>query len=369
MAEWDKGKRSRSQAATIVVAALFVGVGFYFAGERRDVGVLDADASTLKIGEVWLDDAYTCDVPIRNLSTKDVVVTRFKTSCSCTKVTPASLVIPAGRAATIQVTLDLSPVTSDEASQEVREFNVMIAPVLEEHLPGQISWTMTGRVRSPFAIPDRRALQDVVKGRGQSQVIKVFSFSGLDQVAARAELAKVSVSVLETGGEFSLTLAPDDSLPLGSFKSRVLVSVTTKDGDTCPDIPISFLFDIVNDVVCTPSSVVAGPQRIGRTYSEKLVLSSRADDPFVVQRVDTPVTSKVVLAPTIGQRQSTAAQTYDLTQQIELPGSVQQYVRFHIQRTADGVIEEVIVPILYHGRPELNLGDKENGHEAESWHL
>src|ERR1051326_8192093 len=59
--------------------------------EVSRIGDLSVLASHLELGEGWETPSHTFELPIRNTSTRDVVIIDFIKSCSCILTAPMSL--------------------------------------------------------------------------------------------------------------------------------------------------------------------------------------------------------------------------------------------------------------------------------------
>jgi len=110
-----------------------------------------ADENFLSFGETWDDPAFSWIVPIRNTTNEDVEIARFATSCSCGKIEPSSLTVPARGTAELHLTLDLrSPQSGPDGS--AKDFQVYVQPQITKGPGPQSGWVVHGKVTHPFVI-------------------------------------------------------------------------------------------------------------------------------------------------------------------------------------------------------------------------
>ncbi len=69
---------------------------------------LTISASCLDFGEVWEDSQFKWVVSLENRSTQELVIDGFGSTCTCTDISPNSLVIPPGKARDLHLTIDLT---------------------------------------------------------------------------------------------------------------------------------------------------------------------------------------------------------------------------------------------------------------------
>ena len=123
---------------------------------------LYVDESALDLGEVWEDAALVCELPIHNRGRVHIGISEFLFSCGCVKTEPSALDLPAGGIAPLRVTLNLTNVNSNTASQDVnaqeggqneppvKDFAVQISPKAQGPNGGSLPaviWTFHGRVK------------------------------------------------------------------------------------------------------------------------------------------------------------------------------------------------------------------------------
>jgi hypothetical protein len=110
---------------------------------------LAVDAEALDVGEVWESNEIPFRLAIANVTNTDAKVVDFLTSCACIEVAPRSLTIPANEKGMINVKLDLSRRSQEQAGLAIRPFETEIIPVL---LNGgrqpRSGWVLHGTVRS-----------------------------------------------------------------------------------------------------------------------------------------------------------------------------------------------------------------------------
>jgi len=94
---WSETRNGRITVAASMVG-LFVLV-FWLAIRSRQMltpmPALVVEEQYLSFGEVWEDPAFVWTLPIRNATHEDIEVINFITDCTCGKIEPRSLKIPA----------------------------------------------------------------------------------------------------------------------------------------------------------------------------------------------------------------------------------------------------------------------------------
>lgn len=135
--------------------------------------ILSIASESQDFGVVWETDYFEWPVTIQNDSQHEISVGRFIASCSCTSITPQSVVVPARGTATVHARLDLS------LSENVRgldgrfmtKFQVDIDPVVGGCACHHDGWTITGTVRHALAgVPDKVTLDDYPIDEGSPPV-------------------------------------------------------------------------------------------------------------------------------------------------------------------------------------------------------
>lgn len=110
----------------------------------------------LDFGEAWEDSQFKWVLPILNAGSHEVEIQDFGSSCTCSAIEPQSLVIPAGQAREVCLTLDLTadPLKerAKQPAQEWRDFPVTLAPRLRDDRGSRTWWTIKGRVHAAFVL-------------------------------------------------------------------------------------------------------------------------------------------------------------------------------------------------------------------------
>ena len=196
-----------SVGALIAVWCVAAGV-HKFTGPTGDSD-LYVDPRVLMAGEVWSERQFTVSLPVRNLSSQDLSIVGFDTSCSCTQVQPKSLVIPAGETREVAVTLDLMRVADEE---RLTPFTISVRPRCANSKHPPAKWLISGTVIQMFDLPHRIVTDPIVRGTlPRSKRLLFRSERIMRRIESRVEPGIVDVVVKqldEEGVEHAL-----DSLP------------------------------------------------------------------------------------------------------------------------------------------------------------
>src|SRR5579871_3793323 len=151
---WSETRKGRI-AVLAALIGLFVLV-FWLAMKSRQLLAseppsLVVDDGYLWFGEVWEDPEFVWKLPIRNTTDREIHIPGFDASCSCLKIEPSSVLIPAG--ATEEVRLILNLVKAQrQGNPDGRDFTVAIHPKISRRAASQRAWVVHGIVKTPFSI-------------------------------------------------------------------------------------------------------------------------------------------------------------------------------------------------------------------------
>jgi hypothetical protein len=307
----------------------------------------------LHFGDVWLDKDFRWRLPITNTTAHAVHIVTFGTSCSCTAVRPASLEIPPGETVAVELQIDLTPPAPPETSSWNVSFRVV--PQIEDGTGPSREWLLGGRVRAPFTVVQRL---DFV---GQDSLVLG------EPVKPRTALLRSAIPLTDLGIEcippvasvaiekhdpqhFQLTITPRSDLPVGRQRVSLKCRFVPQEGAPVSCTPLESIVAVVNTVRVLPEAAVFGAVATGDEAAADLVLSSKTGKPFIIQNVDTD-SKNVQVTPK--DRPSQVSAIYSLKVRVREQGSQAAAVRFLI-RTEDRQVEEVRVPISWHGLGPAN---------------
>lgn len=304
------------------------------------------DPAELNIGEVWEQRGFTSKLRIQNRTAADVEILEFRASCPTFKAQPPQLTVPANGDATLAVTFDLvghggsvgcaSRTTSSTLGKAPSEeafgpFEIGVIPVTGKQGSQSKPWILRGVVRSALAFSSRDYDFGDRLIRGQPfDVGKVVlrPLTPLQSVQAECDNRVLSAETRSEGDRWVVEMAPQDSLPVGPFKSSVALQVVTCDGQRLPKVLLSSSGRIVEDIEALPPALLFGGCALGDSVEETVVLSSRTGRAFDVIKVECD-THDVTLSPL--KRPSPMAQGFCVKQHIRRAGSQSTLVRFSVR--------------------------------------
>lgn len=290
----------RGRALVLALTVVVAGAGVW-AGIRRNspqAAGLIVPQDALKLGDVWAQKEFQWRLPLNNPTGRDIEVLHLRAGCNCTEITPRHLVVPAGGRGEVQLTLDLTEVAqSDRTSGAPRRFEVDLRARTRGGGPGPRTWTLRGRVRTPFAVTPSpvRFPQPVVAGdEFRSRTAEVEPIVPLKAVRAEVESQNMHIEVSskpDNAGRYTLRIRPSADLPVGHFRMSVRLRGMTAAGKTLPPYSVPVEGEVLADIHALPSAVdLSGLQRDER-FEEILTVQSRRGSLFEVQdiRGDGPV--------------------------------------------------------------------------------
>jgi hypothetical protein len=344
----------RGIALAVLLAACAVAYWFGVAhkGTGADNTGLRVAPEHLNLGEVWEEEQFRWVVPVTNSSGEDVEVVKFATSCNCLSVEPRAVVIPAGQTVGLNLVLNLTGKSSQQANRRGRDFQVHLFPQLRAGLPYQPGWTLRGRVLRPidFAPPFVDFGESLVRGRSfPSRKVQVKAFTPLGQPEATCDAALASTWLVPREGtdDYDLEIKPKETLPTGpfefkvSFRGRIL-----SDNQALVEKALLVRGVVVGEARATPSSVVFGAARVGEQLQATVVLDSASGSPLAVDKIDISspdVKVEAVDAVTPLRRQ------YRILQEVSRTGFQSASITFRLREQDHGGIITITVPVSCHG--------------------
>jgi hypothetical protein len=351
---WIGGGISIAAAVFAVIAAHTVFVGWGPAKSSLESGGLVVAPGCLDFGPAWETSQFHWVLPIENRHRTDVEIEDFVTSCTCSKVEPRSLSIPAGQTREVSLTINLTAgPKGNESKAGEWAFTVGIRPKIRGENPSAIreAWTLRGTVRKLLSLD-----QPLVDFGRQSELalplpmrrIRVVSAIPLKGLSARmgADFLPVSVQQASEGGdEFDVTVLCPVGLPVGAVRRDIILAAQLDSGEEIIK-PLPVLGQIVADVQTDPPEVLLGARFVGGVAQESLSLYSLARRPFeiVFKTVEGEGLSLEEMAPL----QPGEPATFRVRQQILKEREQTGKVVFRV-RPAGGREIEIVVPVSYHG--------------------
>jgi hypothetical protein len=340
---------------TLVILALAclgaykLGGGSFFAPEAN--AGLTVNPVQLDFGEVWENSAFPWRLPIENPTRNEVVVEGFEPSCYCLSFEPRSMVVPAGQAAELHLSLDLAHRNREDIGSPVRVFTVQLVPrIRDSKVPKQLGWVLRGRVRTAFELDSESVVfwDELVQGKQfTTKRVIVKGNIPLGDVTKKYDPTAVSVKArTSTAMVFELEVTPRETLPPGSFSTAVIVEAKGPDGTSLQSKTLKIVGAVHGNVQAFPSQVAFGTRVVGDKADETVVLRSvegvmgielEGIDVHSTDLTVTPLASNVADGKAIS-----------VAQQFSQPGSRSALVKLTVRRQ-DGTLREVPLEVSYYG--------------------
>jgi hypothetical protein len=310
---------------------------------------LHIPAASLNFGEVWENAEFVWVVPIENRSAQEVRITDFSSSCTCSKIEPSKLTIPAGESRKVAMTLDLTGAkTAEDYRKAVRDFAVSIEPRCEPSV-GKVNWKIRGRIRVPFVFEQPRL--DLGRHSELAQPlppckVALTGLVSLAKMTSKTTSPHFQAHIQRTAApdRFELILTPVKPLPCGFHTFEVQVFPHLADGKELPGKTLPVRVRVESDLQTTPPVVVFGARPLGETAEEVLTLRSLTGQSFEVLGVKALGDGLTVERA----HEGAAGTAYQLRQQVVKTQAQHGQVVFCV-RTARAGEEDLAVPVSYHG--------------------
>lgn len=330
---------------------------------RADVTIygLMVPAEMLDLGEVWEQDGFTWELPVRNVTTADIRIERIANSCSCTSVEPKSLVVPAGQTRTVRLTISLrEKQPSARPAGQARDFSVKLWPTVQGAsvgLEGLGSWTLRARVKTLLRTEPR----SIDFGRNSFLVqplnprqVTVEAAIPLRSLSATIDDPRLSTEVRPdpTGpNRYVVMVHPGRQMSVGSIRGSIRLVPRGRGDEALPSQELPVVGQILNDVQASPPQVAFGIRRVGEEVDDTVFLSSLTGSTFTVKSVKTSSPSQKVVPDETAGPMSVA---YRVRQRITSAGEQQGRLVFVIAGPG-GQESEVVVDVQYRGMEEKPL--------------
>lgn len=341
-------KRPAGSLLLVVLFGLLIVIPFYYTRHTRgaDIRALKIESKFLNLGDVWTQSDFRCTLPISNVSGRDVIIDQWKTSCSCLRIQPESVVIRAGETTNLEGIIDLR---SGLFTPNGGKFKLTFSALLDEPILGPSRWELTGTTRLPCRVtPTEIAYPPGSLIRGHqfpSRTMHVESLIDNAKISAncKEDMAEVVVSQHATKrGFFDVTVTPRHDLPLGEHVFNVDIKIHSAELDASPVLPIPVVARISDAVLAEPEKLSWGMVRLGETVVERVKLHSYDDADVKVIGVRASDTS-------IRVEETEKKGIYRISKLIDQLGERNESVTFTLAGDRPGAPTEIEVPIVYYG--------------------
>jgi hypothetical protein len=355
---WSETRKGRIVVLAGVLG-LFVPV-FWMAMKSRQMMTpkpgLVVDEQRLNFGEVWEDPAFVWTLPIHNTTNTEIEIAGFETSCTCGKIEPPSLTVPAQATVGVRLTLNLLTPPSESDPAE-KEFKVAIQPRIIKGLGSQVVWTVQGRVKRPFHIdPPVVDFQDsLVRGQTFAPRFATITYGqDVTQLSAGCDSSLLIANVTRDATNprrFRLMLQPKSDAPSGPFSHRVRLKALTSHKEELPGV-VSIIGQVLENISLTPNIFSFGAECIGTELHETIVVQSHNGDDFAIQTIDTG--GAVDIRVEVGKQMKDRRQLLDLFYKVSGLGIQKRTIRVKVK--SQNCFLDLSLLLYCHGVPAHNGG-------------
>lgn len=311
---------------------------------------LVVDEQYLSFGEVWEDPAFVWTLPIRNTTNQDVEIAGFAMDCSCSRIEPSALSIPAQGKAEVRLTLDLRNRPRSHSDLERRDFKVHIQPRLTKGTMMLSNWMLHGKVRQPFLIePPLVDFEDKLV-RGQPFVpisVSITTRMKITELTAHSDSPILRVKAMRDTKEpnrFRLVVRPSESTAGEWFHQQIrLVALTPNKMKIFGTLLV--VGRVLEDVGLQPESFSFGAQSVGVKVQGTVTLQSRSGQEFSIQAIDGEGSRSVAFH--LDRRWKDGRQSYIVSCPVEQLGNQKNKIRVKV-KTPQGLLN-VPLQISYYG--------------------
>ncbi len=317
---------------------------------------LYVDPTQLDLGDQWAESKFKWTLTIKNRSPRPINIRNFTTSCRCTTVKPTKLSLSAGATANLELELNLDGGNAigrgPSADTFTRTFSVYIDPLVENEDRPHIKpkpWILHGRVWQQLHL----SIPYVDFGDGSLIYGSVFSEKTIE-ITLSPRVHRIQLDEGEpaacncrlhqaTHNTYTLAITPKKTLPLGNFKSEILLRCVGLDGEKIPSVILPVSGTVLPDVKADPSLLDFGFVAVGQSFKEEVAFQSRAGIDFVIDRVECDLSGAIV---SIGDHDRKIVR---ISVSPAHKGAQTGHMRAHIRQTRQGREDayELTIPCQY----------------------
>lgn len=353
--------------SVLIFLSPFVVFGYWMFHVRQvaKAMVLSVPAESLDFGTVWMQDDFEWTIPVTNRSDRQVEILGFDSSCHCTSILPKKCSLAPGETLDLRLAINLAP-SDKEASQLIRDFDVLITPHLGDELSPLHTWVVQGRIRSPVEL-SRASLrfENFVASRDDftSKTVKIKAGRQVEKIEVRCEEKDgvATIRQVDTAKrEYELSVTPSESLPIGPFGFAVAIKAFGKDGQPLPIVNFPVLGRLLANVRAIPPSLDFGSLECGIVKRDSIILSSRSGQPFRVLKVDVEEESGTALAEhaAFPREVTTGSTVFQITQTALKADDRKATITFHVQEDKSKRVITIPVIVSYYGRRTKEPGKR-----------
>jgi hypothetical protein len=308
--------------------------------------------STTNFGEVWESEAYEWAVRIENTGQEEIKIDKFRFSCNCLVIEPPSLSIPSGESREVKLKLDLTAKVSATDTQQVRKFDVSIAPVvLNEPDVTPKWWTIRGLVRPVIRRSNLKLDFGSIPHKSQplaSREMTIQAELRLDRLEASDSTGRFQVTVKPNSDrtQFTMNVEPRGHFPTGPFVGQIELRPVGEKGQQFPSLRVPLQGEIVDDIQASPPMVIFGLRNVGENAKESFTLRSQTNQPFQILSMET--SKKEFSVDAVSSSEAKVTHDISVNANIHELGESEGKLQISI-RDSDGQKRSLVVVLRYHG--------------------
>lgn len=257
----------------------------YLRSRRAGLALLEINPEGTQFGEAWAYEELDWSVSLRNPSRRTVKVFDLRASCGCASISPRRFSLNPGEEQTVGLVLRFPHPRNDDSKCR-QPFNFTLTAIHEPNSAPPQRWSISGTVRRPleFKPPQIDFMEDLTVGSlAQPRRIAVSCLEPVTALEAVSESDAFRVDVHQVHGkpaEFLLDVTPLGTLPLGAFRTEVVIRPQLERGGLRPAIRVPVFGVVVPDVEATPAELLLGPLAVGKPEHRVVRIQSRSGRPI-----------------------------------------------------------------------------------------
>ena len=301
------------------------------------------------LGTIWVESKYIRTLNLLNRSSEKVTITKFVTSCGCTRVEPSSLILPPQSQREVRLTIDISSLPSAAPNRSNKsDFRVYVTPLIDDYTGFLPRWKLSGTVQALFNPPLTFIRYDGCLTSGQAFpaknviLVSTVSLRSLN-VKGGEDYATFRLTRL-SDNRYDLSLKLKDDLSSGHFRFPIRLVACLGSGEVVTSnwVPVDGF--VSAEVDASPRDLRWGVLRIGSTHEGHVLIRSRLGQTFTIESI-TPDSKDTLVAV---DKSNNDRVMLLVTQRISGAGSQEHYVAVEV-RNSHGTTTEVRIPISYYG--------------------
>lgn len=268
-------------------------VSYVYLIPPRARNLLDVPADALNLGERYETREIRHTLPLKNTSSRIVVVERMRVSCGCTKVSPTAFILEPGATQELSFVLNVSQAIS--STEPSHPFEVAFAPLLKDGFAMSDGWVLHAELVSPISLEPAQ-----ISYQGENRLVAGQDFSsaylqvhdqrsGIElRLRCPPSLGTAAINeanVLDEGGAGSSTrsiaFSPADSLRPGIHEDHLEIDLWLG-GKQVSTMLVPIVVEVVGLAEARPRAIDFGFADTHGTASSRVLLAPTGMKPLKV---------------------------------------------------------------------------------------